>query len=108
MMTPTLTWKGAHASSGIFILNGPGVRPGVKLEEVTNEDVAPTALYLLGVPIPEDMDGKVRKEGFDASLIDRLPMLSSGGSGLQGVGGGITKEEEDRIEENLRKLGYLD
>ncbi|HKT21183.1 MAG TPA: alkaline phosphatase family protein [Nitrososphaerales archaeon] len=108
LMTPTLTWKGAHASSGVFILNGPGVRQGIRLPEVTNEDVAPMALYLLGVPIPEDMDGKVRKEGLSPSLIEELPILRSAGSGLKGVGTGITKEEENLIEENLRKLGYLD
>ena len=74
LMTPTLTWKGAHASHGVFILNGPGVKKGLKLETVTNEDVAPMALYLLGVPVPNDMDGKVRTEAFESSFLESLPI----------------------------------
>jgi len=108
LMTSTLTWKGAHASNGIFILNGPGVVKGKLVEGATNEDVAPTSLYLLGVPVPEDMDGKARTEALEPGLVERLPLVTSGQSAIQAVGGGITKEEEDRIEENLRKLGYLD
>jgi predicted AlkP superfamily phosphohydrolase/phosphomutase len=47
-----------HARHGLFILNGPGVAPG-KREGVTLYDVAPTVLAALGVPVPEDMIGKV-------------------------------------------------
>ena len=47
-----------HAQNGMFILNGPGVKPG-KRQGARLYDVAPTVLTTLGVPVPEDMIGKV-------------------------------------------------
>lgn len=48
---------GAHRLDGIFLLYGPGVKRNANL--ITSiYDVAPTLLYLHGVPIPDDVDGK--------------------------------------------------
>ena len=47
-----------HAQYGMFILKGPGVEPG-RREGVSLYDVAPTVLTTLGVPVPDDMIGKV-------------------------------------------------
>ena len=47
-----------HAQNGMFILNGPGVKPG-KRQGARIYDVAPTVLTTLGIPVPEDMIGKV-------------------------------------------------
>jgi predicted AlkP superfamily phosphohydrolase/phosphomutase len=47
-----------HAQYGMFILNGPGVRPG-RREGVEIYDVAPTVLSSLGVEVPGDMIGKM-------------------------------------------------
>ena len=46
---------------GIFLASGYGIKPGTKLERVTNLDVAPTIAELLGVPLPK-VDGRVLKE----------------------------------------------
>jgi len=46
---------------GIFLASGYGIKPGVKLERVTNLDVAPTIAELLGVPLP-NVEGRVLKE----------------------------------------------
>lgn len=46
---------------GIFLASGYGIKPGVKLERVTNLDVAPTIAELLAVPLP-NVDGRVLKE----------------------------------------------
>lgn len=37
---------------GTFLAHGAGIRPGVKIDEMSNLDVAPTAARLLGVPLP--------------------------------------------------------
>ena len=52
-----------HDLAGIFMIAGPPVKPG-ELPIVTLYDVAPTVLYLLGLPVPEDMPGRV----LDAAL----------------------------------------
>ena len=46
---------------GIFLASGYGIKPGVKLERVSNLDVAPTIAELLGVPLP-NVDGRVLTE----------------------------------------------
>jgi len=47
-----------HAEKGMFILTGGGVRGGRRLTDVDILDGAPTILRSLGLPIPDDMEGK--------------------------------------------------
>ncbi|HYP13096.1 MAG TPA: alkaline phosphatase family protein, partial [Bryobacteraceae bacterium] len=44
----------------IFIASGFGVRPGVKLDKVSNLDVAPTIANLLGVSLPSAIAKPIR------------------------------------------------
>ncbi len=46
---------------GIFLASGYGIKPGIKLDRVTNLDVAPTIAELLGVPLP-GVEGRVLTE----------------------------------------------
>ena len=108
LMTPTLTWRGAHASTGIFMLGGPGVKSGLKAEGLTVTDIAPTVLYLLGVPVPSDMDGNIRSDCLSQEIVEALPLVRSEASESKEVAGGLSKDEELAVEDNLRKLGYLD
>lgn len=66
--TGNLPWSGGHgaitpgaplAPDGVLILAGPPVRSGVRLEGAHVLDVAPTLLFLKGVPAADDMPGKV-------------------------------------------------
>lgn len=52
---------GYDAPDGIFLMNGPDVRPG-KLDRASVLDITPTILYLFGHPIGKDMDGKVLRK----------------------------------------------
>ncbi len=42
----------------LFLALGRGARPGSALGEVRAVDVAPTVLALLGIPVPDWMEGK--------------------------------------------------
>src|SRR5207248_272157 len=55
----SLEWKrtGTHRPEGIFLIAGPGIAVGRRLEGARLLDVCPTVLHLLGVPLPDDMDG---------------------------------------------------
>ena len=48
-----------HGQDGIFIVRPTTSMAGQKLEGLEIQDVAPTVLKVLGVPIPDDMEGKV-------------------------------------------------
>lgn len=56
-----------HFRDGIVAINAPDIRPGSHLSADLH-DIAPTALALLGVRVPEDMDGRVLHEAFEHPL----------------------------------------
>ncbi|HEY7180100.1 MAG TPA: alkaline phosphatase family protein [Blastocatellia bacterium] len=56
--------SGCHDPKGMMILYGPGVRRGVRIAEANNLDIAPTLLTLMGLPVPEEMKGRVLSEAF--------------------------------------------
>jgi len=65
---PLTGWKGTHTRDGIFIARGPEVRPGFRVEKASILDVAPTLLHSFGIPMQDEMDGRVLDEIFkDAS-----------------------------------------
>lgn len=96
---------GTHRQYGMLIAWGPGVRCGQCVEGAEIIDLAPTILYLLDVPIPEDMDGRVLIELFEdaASPGPRVPREI--GSSTPPVD--LTTEEEAELLERLKDLGYL-
>jgi len=49
---------GIHDPNGIIFLAGPGTRPAGSIRGASLLDIAPTALCLLGQPVPDDMQGK--------------------------------------------------
>ena len=65
---------GNHARDGLLVLHGEGIRAGLELCSVPVDDLAPTVLYLLGVPIAPDMDGRVLVEALDAERLARQPI----------------------------------
>jgi predicted AlkP superfamily phosphohydrolase/phosphomutase len=48
-----------HSQYGIFIMGGAGMKARGKVSGLHVMDVAPTVLNLLGLRVPEDMEGKV-------------------------------------------------
>ena len=60
-------YVGDHESArdGIFIAYGKDIKDtGEYIGEIQIYDIAPTILHMYGIPIPEDMDGRVLKEIF--------------------------------------------
>ena len=47
-----------HRQQGIFIAAGPAIRQDELLHGANLLDIAPTVLTLLGIPVPDDMDGR--------------------------------------------------
>ena len=103
-------WSGNHRVDGIFAMWGPDVRPGARLmDSMTLLDVAPTALYLAGAPVADDMPGRVivealRPEWVAARAITRVPSYEvEARRSRYHVDPGLDRD----IAEELRSLGYL-
>lgn len=62
-----------EAHTGIFSITGPGVRPGVVLDEMTVLDVAPTLAYVLGLPVSRGVAGRFLGEAFTRERLLALP-----------------------------------
>lgn len=68
-------WEGDHKLEGIFMAYGPDIKKGQKIENAKIYDLAPTILHMFGLPIPNDMDGRVLTEIFEeySELAKRKP-----------------------------------
>ena len=97
-------WK-----DGIFLARGPGIRSGLRTGQVDIKSLTPTMLYLLGEPVPEDMDGAILEDIVDPALLASRPPRRESRSVRRGETGPaeVSAEEEEKIKESLRKLGYL-
>ncbi len=101
-----------HRRYGILALTGPAIRPG-RLDTSELVDVAPTVLYLSGLPVPEDMEGRVLDEAIDPAFLRRfrrtaIPTYESVGRPLSEVRVTIADSGADaEMVERLRSLGYL-
>ena len=54
--------SGFHHPKGMMILYGAGVRAGGTVDACNNLDLAPTMLTILGLPVPDEMKGRVLHE----------------------------------------------
>lgn len=98
--------RAGHTPHGIFMLRGRGIRPLPELPTVHLTDVVPTALWALGVPIPEDLDGRVLTELFEEGAIAAKPPRFRPPRKKLRMAGAVEPTEE--LEDRLRQLGYID
>ncbi len=70
-----------HSSEGFLIAGGPHINTRAGISGAEAIDFAPTILYLLGQPIPGDMDGRVLLELIDGDFKRRHEPRYAGPSG---------------------------
>jgi predicted AlkP superfamily phosphohydrolase/phosphomutase/predicted Zn-dependent protease len=101
-----------HRRYGILIVAGPGIKPG-RLDTTSLLDVTPTVLYLAGLPVAQDMSGRVIREAIDDSFLKRYPLslipsYEDVGRSLEESRSKVDSNKIDReMIENLRSLGYV-
>jgi predicted AlkP superfamily phosphohydrolase/phosphomutase len=95
--------------AGMFIAaGGPFIRVS-NPQRATLYDLAPTILYLSGLPASRQMDGRVLTEWIDETFLREHPVSSvdSYGPPVRHETP-IVSESEELIKERLRALGYID
>jgi predicted AlkP superfamily phosphohydrolase/phosphomutase/tetratricopeptide (TPR) repeat protein len=101
-----------HDHWGIVVLHGPGIRAG-QLPAASVYDIAPTLLYLEGLPLAEDMPGRLIAAALAPTAAGRVPPPSIrtyelAGSRLeQPTGNAVDSAAMDEMMANLRALGYV-
>ena len=100
---------GVHRRHGIFLMHGLPARSG-RVEGARLMDVAPTLLHLLGIPVPDDMDGCVLVNALKPDWLARHPVAyqTVEPDADDGRACGYSEHETVQMREHLRALGYLD
>ncbi|MEW5987344.1 MAG: alkaline phosphatase family protein [Chloroflexota bacterium] len=96
--------SGSHRREGILLVWGPGVPAGATIQGARIEDVAPTILHLLGLPVPEYMDGR------PLDVVGGSPLVASPAMEYETAATDyqpLSAEEEAAVQARLRGLGYL-
>ncbi|HHT9125021.1 MAG TPA: alkaline phosphatase family protein [Candidatus Brocadiia bacterium] len=111
-------WRGTsgmHRLNGIFIMKGKDSKRGVEIANANIIDIFPTVMYQMGLPIPDDVDGKVLTDIFSSEFLKANPVqyeqpLKSDKETEEPV---LTKEvysqeEAGKVKEFLQELGYIE
>jgi predicted AlkP superfamily phosphohydrolase/phosphomutase len=102
-------YSGMHRDYGLLIMKGPGVRQGSDIKGAAIQDIAPTILHAMGLPVPSDMDGQILEQAFIEGYMDAFPAETMQSLTKDDPSDiiGYTDEGEKEILERLQGLGYL-
>jgi len=107
--------SGQHdaAPPGIVIMSGPSFARATKIKNCHVTDILPTILFVLGLPVSEEMDGRVQGDALDTIKQQQsvvtvptypLPDSFKSVSPDQMV---VPEGVESTIRRDLRSLGYI-
>jgi len=100
-----------HAPYGMVVMAGPGIAKGEQLFGASLLDIAPTILRLMGLPVGEDMDGKVLEQVFEKPVeVATIPSWEDvpGEDGMHPEGMQQDPVEAALAMEQLVALGYVE
>ncbi len=98
---------GRHDVDGIFAAVGPDIQQGLTLDGAQIIDIAPTAIHLMGLPIPEDMDGRVLSIFEEGSAPSIRPVEHEPAQEEELEEVSLTEKEQERLQAVLKGFGYL-
>ncbi len=104
--------SGAHGYDdlGVFGLLGPGVISGELPKHVASVDATPTALWLMGLPVPLDIKGSPATFALDAATLESRPVttVETYEDGSRPWDSGGSREISPEEYERLKELGYVE
>jgi predicted AlkP superfamily phosphohydrolase/phosphomutase len=103
----------SHRMDGVFIMAGGPTRRGHAFTGAQIIDVAPTVLYLMGLPIPGDMDGRPLFDAVDPAFVaSQPPQYQQNGSPPAPPptqeDTSYSEEEAELIARRLKSMGYIE
>ncbi len=99
---------GVKAPHGVLFMWGGPVRPGARLDSPSVLDITPTALYVLGLPVGKDMDGRPLTEAFRPELLAARPVTWIPTHDTERrANAPLESPVDDVIREELCAIGYM-
>jgi len=100
--------SGDHRMEGILAAEGYPFRAGHSVNGAAIEDLAPTLLHLLGVPVPSDMDGSPLRGMMSPPFLEENPPQTSPPTGeIQPEKQWISSADTEEIRKRLTGMGYI-
>ena len=100
-----------HRHFGILVAKGPGIKKDDRIYGANLLDICPTLLHLFGLPVGEDMDGKVLLDiyGKKPADIRRIPSWDEveGDHGMHPRDKQISPADSQAALQQLVALGYI-
>jgi predicted AlkP superfamily phosphohydrolase/phosphomutase len=105
-----LGYSGTHSPQGIYLLAGPPVQALGEHREYPIESIAPTALHLLDLPVPSSMEGPVLESALREDYRRDHPVRIGADTvgGVSAPAGWRSDDDEAKVADHLRALGYLE
>jgi len=102
--------RGDHTENGVFIASGPTIKTSHWCpEQITLTDICPTMLYMLGMPVAADMDGRVFVGIFndDHLLKNNVEYIATYGKREMVSPAPSKSQFDEEIVQRLKTLGYI-
>lgn len=100
---------GNHLPYGVLLARGRHIRKGVEIKGAELIDLAPTILHLMGVPVPDNMDGNVLVGMLTEEFVKDNPVKLNLSENSKNAGSGdYSATDEDKVKEHLMSLGYIE
>ncbi|MCZ6765596.1 MAG: alkaline phosphatase family protein [bacterium] len=96
-----------HDRDGIYLMWGNHIRKGINGQAKNIADIAPTILYLLGLPQSRDFDGTLMTTIIEPETLGERPIRFVGDYVSQMPEKDLSFEELETLQEKLRSLGYI-
>lgn len=99
---------GIHRLAGMLVARGRPLNRGVRLEGVRITDVFPSILALMGLEIPDDVDGQIPEGLFRGDFLRANPARHGPSAARGMLPGAESVREDEEVLKRLRSLGYLE
>jgi arylsulfatase A-like enzyme len=97
---------GGHLPNGIFAAFGDAFKQ-CEIPMVSILDIAPTILSLFGLPLIDDMDGRVLSEALTTEVLANLKTENRSGYDQMKVNDHSSKGDMEEMKKMLKSLGYM-
>lgn len=102
----SLPLTGSHRPEGVLMAAGPAIPTQSRITDAYLIDLAPTILAYMGIAVPQSMHGLVLERLFDGGLSYTADLEDQATTPNQDAFS-FTAEEEAKISQHLKDLGYL-
>lgn len=99
-----------HRRFGMICMKGEGIKQDERIYGATLLDITPTILTLFGLPVGEDMDGRVLVQAFEEPpAIERIPSWEQvpGECGMHPADLRVDAESAQAVLNQFAALGYI-